>query len=88
MKTEELVPVSQHAGWSRHPETGALINTNKEEYVRFMTSRKRAYHVQQRLDSLELAFSEMNDKLKTMIEIFKNYHQKDETLNKNDNQNI
>ena len=71
----KLQPVEGKQGWYRDPESNAVINTNKNEYDKYMTSynkRKRrettVEALQNEVETVKSDLSEIKDLLKTLLE--------------------
>ena len=63
MHISSLIPVEGNPNLSRDPKTGAILNTNRSEYEKYITQRNERETDKQRLTQLESEISEIKQLL-------------------------
>tara|TARA_B100001250_G_C19642864_1_gene719071 strand:+ start:624 stop:845 length:222 start_codon:yes stop_codon:yes gene_type:complete len=63
MHSSSLIPVEGNPNLSRDPKTGAILNTNRSEYEKYITQRNERETDKQRLTQLESEISEIKQLL-------------------------
>jgi|TARA_B100001059_G_scaffold186839_1_gene188832 division protein CdvB (Snf7/Vps24/ESCRT-III family) len=65
-----LIPVENQDGLFRDSTTGAIVNTNKNEFETYITNRKRLSSEKERVNSLEEKVDDLKsdlDQIKSML---------------------
>ncbi len=63
MHSSSLIPVEGNPNLSRDPKTGAILNTNRSEYEKYIAQRNEREKDKQRLTQLESEISEIKQLL-------------------------
>ena len=63
MHSSSLIPVEGNPNLSRDPKTGAILNTNRNEYEKYIAQRNEREKDKQRLTQLESEISEIKQLL-------------------------
>ena len=63
MHSSSLIPVEGNPNLSRDPKTGAILNTNRSEYEKYIAQRNEREIDKQRLTQLESEISEIKQLL-------------------------
>ena len=63
MHSSSLIPVEGNPNLSRDPKTGAILNTNRSEYEKYIAQRNERETDKQRLTRLESEISEIKQLL-------------------------
>ena len=63
MHSSSLIPVEGNSNLSRDPKTGAIVNTDRSEYEKYVAQREAKELDKERLNKLESEISEMKQLL-------------------------
>ena len=63
MHSSSLIPVEGNSNLSRDPKTGAILNTNRSEYEKYIAQRETIQSDKDRLNKLESEISEIKQLL-------------------------
>jgi hypothetical protein len=63
MHSSSLIPVEGNSNLSRDPKTGAIVNTDRSEYEKYVAQRKTKQLDKERLNKLESEISEIKQLL-------------------------
>jgi len=63
MHSSSLIPVEGNPNLSRDPKTGAILNTNRSEYEKYIAQRNERETDKHRLTQLESEISEIKQLL-------------------------
>lgn len=63
MHSSSLIPVEGNPNLSRDPKTGAILNTNRSEYEKYISQRNERETDKHRLTQLESEISEIKQLL-------------------------
>ena len=63
MHSSSLIPVEGNPNLSRDPKTGAILNTDRSEYEKYIAQRNERETDKQRLTQLESEISEIKQLL-------------------------
>ena len=63
MHSSSLIPVEGNSNLSRDPKTGAIVNTDRSEYEKYVAQRKTKQLDNERLNKLESEISEIKQLL-------------------------
>ena len=63
MHSSSLIPVEGNPNLSRDPKTGAILNTNRSEYEKYIAQREARQSDKERLNKLESEISEIKELL-------------------------
>lgn len=63
MHSSSLIPVEGNSNLSRDPKTGAILNTNRSEYEKYIAQREAKELDKERLNKLESEISEIKQLL-------------------------
>ena len=63
MHSSSLIPVEGNSNLSRDPKTGAIVNTDRSEYEKYVAQRKIKQLDKERLNKLESEISEIKQLL-------------------------
>lgn len=64
MHSTRLIPVEGHSNLARDPKTGAIINTNKNEYEKYVATRNKLRSDEEKLDRTVEQVEEFKKELK------------------------
>ena len=63
MHSPSLIPVEGNSNLARDPKTGAIVNTNRSEYEKYIAQREAKELDKDRLDKMESELSEIKQLL-------------------------
>ncbi len=63
MHSPSLIPVEGNSNLARDPKTGAIVNTNRSEYEKYIAQREAKQLDKDRLDKMESELSEIKQLL-------------------------
>ena len=63
MHSSSLIPVEGNSNLSRDPKTGAIVNTDRSEYEKYVAQREEKELDKERLNKLESEISEIKQLL-------------------------
>ena len=63
MHSSSLIPVEGNLNLSRDPKTGAILNTDRSEYEKYVAQREARQLDKERLNKLESEISEIKELL-------------------------
>lgn len=63
MHSSSLIPVEGNSNLSRDPKTGAILNTDRSEYEKYVAQREAKELDKERLNKLESEISEIKQLL-------------------------
>jgi len=63
MHSSSLIPVEGNSNLSRDPKTGAIVNTDRSEYEKYVAQREAKELDKERLNKLESEISEIKQLL-------------------------
>tara|TARA_B100001778_G_C18577600_1_gene625774 strand:+ start:375 stop:596 length:222 start_codon:yes stop_codon:yes gene_type:complete len=63
MHSSSLIPVEGNSNLSRDPKTGAIVNTDRSEYEKYVAQRESKELDKERLNKLESEISEIKQLL-------------------------
>ena len=63
MHSSSLIPVEGNSNLSRDPKTGAIVNTDRSEYEKYVAQREAKELDKERLNNLESEISEIKQLL-------------------------
>jgi hypothetical protein len=63
MHSSSLIPVEGNSNLSRDPKTGAILNTDRSEYEKYVAQREARQLDKERLNKLESEISEIKELL-------------------------
>ena len=63
MYSSSLIPVEGNSNLSRDPKTGAIVNTDRSEYEKYVAQREAKELDKERLNKLESEISEIKQLL-------------------------
>lgn len=64
-----MIKVLGHEGLVRDPSTNAILNTNVDERNNYLKRRLSQRQLEERLNTIEKNYSELNEKLNKILDI-------------------